>query len=116
MRFFGLLYGFVLVIAGVGGMISQVSPHGMLFGTFWVNLPSNLMHITAGIAGLMCGVGGKNVTRIFFILLGLTTLVLAACGFMLGEGLLFDTIATNPAINWANAFIAATSLLIGFFL
>lgn len=116
LRILAILFGLVMIAAGILGFMPDFVKEGKLLGVFSVNDWHNAIHLATGIISLLCGFWGSSASKIFFILFGLVYLTITALGFMQGEGTLFGLVAINGADNWLHLAISIVSLYFGLFI
>src|ERR1700722_2187369 len=116
LKIFAILFGLVMIVAGILGFLPDFAPNNKLFTLFLINPMHNIVHLLTGIVALVCGISSGLASKIFFIIFGLIYAAVAILGFMMGQGLLFDSIAINHADNWLHAVIATVSLYLGLFI
>ena len=114
LRTLAILFGLLFIIVGVLGFLPTFMINGKLFDLFQINFEHNIFHIISGVLALICGLSSGVSSKTFFMIFGVVYGFLAVLGFMQGEGMLFEMIATNMAGNWFHAGVAALSLFIGF--
>lgn len=107
--------GIVFLIIGILGFIPTASPHGMLFGLFYINPLHNIVHLLTGGIGLW--VGGKNEDSaiLFFQVIGIIYAIVAILGFIYKQGAIFGILANNHADAWLHLVIAVGAIYLGFF-
>jgi hypothetical protein len=91
MLFAGVV-GTVLVVAGIIGFFynadfsSDESLRDAVFGVLDVNGWHNLVHILTGVLGLLAFGAGAHAARTYALVVGVVYLVVAAWGFVVGDG------------------------------
>jgi Domain of unknown function (DUF4383) len=94
--------GAVLVVAGIIGFFynaeftSDESVRDAVFGILDVNGWHNVVHILTGVLGLLAYGAGAYAARSYAMALGVVYLVVAAWGFMVGDG---DSILSIIPVN-----------------
>jgi uncharacterized protein DUF4383 len=94
--------GASLVVVGIIGFFynaeftSDESVRDAVFGVFDVNGWHNVVHILAGVLGLLAYGAGAYAARTYAMTIGLVFLALAAWGFMVGDG---DSILSIIPVN-----------------
>jgi Domain of unknown function (DUF4383) len=94
--------GAVLVFAGIIGFFynaeftSDESVRDAVFGLFDVNGWHNVVHILTGVLGLLAYGAGVYAARSYALALGVVYLVVAAWGFIVGDG---DSILSIIPVN-----------------
>ena len=84
--------GAVLVVAGIIGFFynaeftTDESVRDAVFGVFDVNGWHNIVHILTGVLGLLAYGAGVYAARTYALALGVVYLVVAAWGFVVGDG------------------------------
>lgn len=114
LKILAILFGILMIAAGILGFIPEYTQGNKLLGLFTVNTTHNIVHILTGVVALLCGFSGTIASKIFFIIFGLVYGAIAALGFYYGEGILFNYIAVNHPDNWLHTGIAIISLAFGF--
>ena len=102
-RLYCLLVGAVLVIAGIIGFFYEASfatgdsirTHDV-FGVLSVNGWHNLVHILAGVLGLLAYGAGAYAARTYAMTMGVLFLTLAVWGFVVGDG---DSVLSIIPVN-----------------
>jgi hypothetical protein len=100
-RLYAGLFGAVLVVAGIAGFFysSDFGDPGEVDGVFGildVNGWHNVVHIATGALGLAAYAAGADASRTYALGLGVVYLVVAAWGFIVGDG---DTILSILPVN-----------------
>jgi Domain of unknown function (DUF4383) len=94
--------GAVLVVAGIVGFFynaeftSDESVRDAVFGILDVNGWHNVVHILTGVLGLLAFAAGAYAARSYALALGVVYLIVAAWGFMVGDG---DSILSIVPVN-----------------
>jgi hypothetical protein len=94
--------GAVLVVAGIIGFFynatftSDESVRDTVFGLLDVNGWHNVVHILTGVLGLVAFRAGAHAARTYALALGVVYLVVAAWGFVVGDG---DSILSIIPVN-----------------
>jgi hypothetical protein len=94
--------GAVLVVAGIVGFFynaeftSDESVRDAVFGILDVNGWHNVVHILTGVLGLLAYAAGAYAARSYALGLGVVYLVVAAWGFVVGDG---DSILSIIPVN-----------------
>jgi hypothetical protein len=94
--------GAVLVVAGIIGFFynatftSDESVRDAVFGLLDVNGWHNVVHILTGVLGLLAFRAGAHAARTYALALGVVYLVVAAWGFVVGDG---DSILSIVPVN-----------------
>jgi hypothetical protein len=94
--------GVVLVVAGIVGFFynaeftSDESVRDAVFGILDVNGWHNVVHILTGVLGLLAFAAGAYAARTYPMAIGVVYLVVAAWGFMVGDG---DSILSIIPVN-----------------
>ena len=109
-----IVFALVFLVIGILGFVPNLAPNGMLLGIFHVNFAHSLVHLLSGSAALLCGISSNHACRLYFRILGLVYGIVAALGFVQGDGLLLGLISNNLADTWLHLVIAVTSLALGF--
>ena len=109
-----IIFGLFFIVAGIGGFVPALAPHGMLFGIFMVGPVHNVIHLASGAAALFCGFAGAGAARKYFQIFGVVYLLVALLGFYYGNNPLLGMVEHNHADIWLHIAIAAVSLLLGF--
>jgi hypothetical protein len=110
----GMVMGSLFLLGGVLAFVPGVTKDGMYFGFFMVNTAHNILHIVSGSMFLVASLLGARPARLWFRIFGAFYAVLAAIGFMVGDGLIFGLIMNSPFDAWGHAALALLMLLIGF--
>ncbi len=114
LRIVAIAMGFVFIIFGVLGFMSDFVKDSKLFGIFGINTYHNILHLCIGLLGLLCALNGTKSSRYYFIGLGVTYGLIALIGIYDDSVALLRYIATNGADTWLSATIAALSLYFAF--
>jgi len=109
-----IVFGIVFVAAGLLGFLPAANPGGKLLGLFAVNTMHNLIHLATGIVALVVGFASDKASRIFFQVFGIVYALVAALGFVTGDGMLLGMVSNNAADTWLHVVIALVSLYLGF--
>ena len=110
----GIFFGCAFLFGGILAFVPGVTKDGMYFGLFMVNTAHNILHIISGTMFLVASMFGEKPARLWFQLFGTFYAVLAAIGFVVGDGLIFGLIMNSTFDSWGHAALAVTMLLIGF--
>jgi hypothetical protein len=101
-RLYAGVVGAVLVVAGIIGFFyeaeftSDEQVRDAVFGILDVNGWHNLVHIAIGALGLIAFAAGAYAARTYALALGLVYVVVAAWGFIVGDG---DSILSIIPVN-----------------
>ena len=106
--------GVVFVAVGVLGFVPPLVPDGKLLGLFEVNTLHNVVHLATGLIAIVVGMNGDGASRMFFRVLGVIYLLVAALGFFYGEQPLLGLVANNNADTGLHLAIAVVMLYLGF--
>lgn len=115
LKILAILFGLIMIVAGILGFLPDFTPNGKLLTLFQVNPMHNIVHLVTGIVALVCGLTSGLASKLFFITFGIIYGIVAVLGFMMGQGMLFDMIAINQADNWLHAVVSLFCLYFGFF-
>ena len=110
----GLVFGIAFLLGGTLGFVPGVTKDDMYFGIFMVNPAHNIMHIVTGAIFVLASMLGARAARLWFQIFGFFYAALAAMGFVIGEGMIFNLIMNNQYDSWGHAALALLILLIGF--
>ncbi|MHB8508601.1 MAG: DUF4383 domain-containing protein [Candidatus Dormibacteria bacterium] len=87
------VFGAVYVLVGILGFIPALTPMGSgtdnLLGLFPISTLHNIVHILVGVAGLAAYSQGAALSRTFAQVVGVTYLLLAVLGLVIGNSLGF---------------------------
>ena len=116
LKILAYIFGAVLVAIGVLGFVPVLTPHGMLFGVFGVNVLLNIINLVAGLVFLTAaaGVVEQLTPKLFFQIFGVVYLVIGLLGLLPAAGPLLTTIANNLGNTVLHLVIGVISLLLGF--
>jgi hypothetical protein len=111
-QLYALVIGLTLVVAGIVGFFYSASfstgdgtPRDAVLGILDVNGWHNLVHIASGAIGLFV-VGSYAGSRLYALGLGVVYLVVAALGFIAGNGdEIFNLIPVNTEDNFLHLLI-----------
>ena len=106
--------GGLFLTGGILAFVPGVTKNGMYFGLFMVNTAHNIMHIVSGAIFIVASMFGAGPARLWFQLFGAFYAVLAALGFVVGDGLMFGLIMNSRFDSWGHAALALIMLFIGF--
>jgi hypothetical protein len=109
-----IIFGIFFLIAGIGGFIPSLAPHGMLFGIFMVGPVHNFIHLASGAVALICAFVGADAARKYFQIFGVVYLLVALIGFVYGNSPLMGMVEHNKADIGLHIVIAAVALYLGF--
>ena len=109
-----ILFGVVFLAVGILGFVPAVTKDEMLLGIFHVNAAHNYVHLASGIVFLLCGVASAGASSTFFKIFGIVYGLVAALGFVKGDGLLLGMVSNNTADTWLHVVLAVVMLGIGF--
>ena len=104
------VFGVVLTLIGVLGLVPGITSDGMLLGIFEVDMMHSIIHIASGLAALAAA-WGMYSSRLYFQVFGVIYGVVTILGFVTGGALLFST---NMADNLLHLVIAVVALYAGF--
>ena len=109
--------GTVLVVAGIIGFFynadfsSDESLRDAMFGVFDVNGWLNLVHILTGVLGLLAFRAGAHAARTYALGVGVAYLVVAAWGFVVGDGSsILSIVPVNTEDNVLHLLIGAAGV------
>jgi hypothetical protein len=94
--------------------VPAATPGGKLLGIFAVNTIHNLVHVASGIVALIAGFASERGAKIYFQVFGIVYALVAALGFVQGDGLLLGLVSNNAADTWLHVVIAVVALYLGF--
>jgi hypothetical protein len=109
-----IVFGIVLVAAGLLGFVPALNPGGKMLGIFDVNAAHNVVHLATGVIALVAGFASDKASKIFFQVFGIVYAAVAALGFYYGEALLLGVVSNNVADTWLHVVIAVIALYLGF--
>src|SRR5215218_9995318 len=101
-RLYALVFGAVLVVAGIIGFFYESeftddeSVRDAVFGILDVNGWHNVVHIATGALGLLAFAAGAYAARTYAFGLGVVYLAVAVWGFIVGDG---DSILSIVPVN-----------------
>jgi Domain of unknown function (DUF4383) len=110
----GVFYGLSFIAGGILGFVPGITDHEMFLGIFMVNPLHSALHVASGAIFLAAAMVGAWATRLWFQIFGMAYGALAAMGFWVGEGMIFNLITNNQNDSWGHAGLALSMLLIGF--
>jgi hypothetical protein len=120
-RLYAGIVGATLVVAGIVGFFynaaftSDKSMRDAVFGIFDVNGWHNMLHILTGALGLLAFTSGAYAARRCAIALGALYLVIAAWGFIVGDGdSILSIIPVNTEDNVLHMLLGVLGLAAGF--
>ena len=112
-RLYALIFGAVLLVAGVVGFFyeseftSDESVREAVFGLLDVNGWHNVVHLATGLLGLLAFAAGLAASRAYALALGIVYVAVAVWGFAIGSG---ESILSVVPINTEDSVL---HLLIG---
>ena len=109
-----VVFGAIVLAAGIAGFVPALTPEGKLFGIFAVNGAHNIIHIATGVAAILCGMASDLAARRFFQIFGVVYLLTAILGIFHGDRPLLGMVAHNTADMILHFAIAGFSLWMGF--
>jgi hypothetical protein len=101
-RLYAGVFGTVLLVAGIIGFFYESAftddkaVRDAVFGILDVNGWHNVVHIATGLLGLLAFASGAAASRLYALGLGVVYLVVAAWGFVIGDG---DSILSIIPVN-----------------
>ena len=114
MKTAAIVFGAIMLVAGIAGFVPALGPDGKLLGLFAVNGVHNMIHIVTGVAAIACGMASDIAARRYFQIFGVVYALVAVLGFFHGEQPLLGIVAHNNADTWLHVAIAAFALYMGF--
>ena len=112
--------GATLVVAGIIGFFynaeftSNESVRDAVFGVLDVNGWHNLVHVLTGVLGLLAFATGAYAARTYALALGVVYLLVAAWGFIVGDGgSILSIIPVNTEDNILHLVLGLTGLAAG---
>ena len=114
MKTVAIVFGALMLAAGIAGFVPALCPDGKLLGLFAVNGVHNLIHIATGAVAIGCGMASYLAARRFFQVFGIVYALVAVLGFFSPDGMLLGMVAHNRADMWLHVGIAAFALFMGF--
>lgn len=115
LRSLAITYGIAFAVIGMLGFLPAVTPSGLLFGVFAVDVLHNLIHLITGGVAVGMAVSGERTARLYFRVFGVIYLVVAAFGLYYGDNALLGAIAHNWADVALHLAAALIALYLGFF-
>jgi len=119
-RLYALIFGAVLVVAGIIGFFYESeftddeSVRDAVFGILDVNGWHNVVHIATGALGLLAFAGGAYAARAYALGLGAVYIVVAIWGLILGDGdSILSIIPVNTEDNLLHLLIGIAGLAAG---
>jgi Domain of unknown function (DUF4383) len=119
-RLYAGVVGAVLVVAGIIGFFyeaeftSDEQVRDAVFGILDVNGWHNLVHIATGALGLIAFAAGAYAARTYALALGLVYVVVAAWGFIVGDGdFILSIIPVNTEDNVLHLALGLLGLAAG---
>jgi drug/metabolite transporter (DMT)-like permease len=113
-RALGIFWGIAFLFGGILGFVPGITDDDMFLGIFMVNTPHSILHIASGVAFLIASLLGARTVRLWFQIFGIVYAALAAMGFIVGDGMIFNLISNNQNDSWGHLALAFILLLIGF--
>ena len=113
-RTLGAISGCLFLLGGILGFVPGITDGDMFLGIFMVNTAHSIMHIVSGAVFLIASIAGAGAARLWFQAFGILYAALAAMGFKVGDGMIFNLISNNRNDSWGHAGLALILLLIGF--
>ena len=117
-RLYALVFGAVLVVAGIIGFFynstftSNESVHDDVFGILSVNGWHNVVHIATGALGLAAFAAGAYAARTYALGLGVVYIAVAIWGFIIGSGdSILSIVPVNTEDNVLHAAIGVAGVL-----
>jgi hypothetical protein len=107
----GFFWGILFISGGILGFVPGITNGDMFLGFFMVNTPHNILHITTGVLFLIASFVGA--ARWWFGIFGGFYVLLAAIGFRVGTGLIFNLISSSLIDSWGHLFLGLVLLAIG---
>src|SRR5437879_13798677 len=104
---FGMLFGIIFLAIGILGFVPGITTNDMLLGIFMVNKAHSIVHFASGAIFLVASMSGAGAARLWFQIFGLVYAVVAVMGFLVGDGMIFNLIATNQTHTWLHAALSA---------
>ena len=118
-RLYALVFGAVLVIAGIIGFFynsdftSNVHDRDAVLGILDVNGWHNVVHIATGVLGLAAA-GRYSSSRTYALFLGITYIFVAIWGFIIGSGhSILSIVPVNTADNFLHLLIGIAGIAAG---
>ena len=119
-RAYALVFGVVLVVAGIVGFFYESTFTGdkairdSVFGILDVNGWHNVVHIATGALGLLAFAAGAYAARTYAFGLGAVYIVVAIWGFIVGDGdSILSIIPVNTEDNVLHLLIGIAGLAAG---
>ena len=120
-RLYALVFGAVLVVAGIIGFFynstftSNESVHDDVFGILSVNGWHNVVHIATGALGLAAFAAGAYAARTYALGLGVVYIAVAIWGFVLSGSnpSILDIVPVNTADNVLHAALGVLGIAAG---
>ncbi len=106
--------GSLFLLGGALAFVPGVTHNGMYFGLFMVNTAHNLLHIFSGVMFLGAALISARAARLWFRIFGAFYALIAAIGFVTGDGLIFGLIMSSLFDAWGHAGLALLMLMTGF--
>jgi Domain of unknown function (DUF4383) len=119
-RIYALVFGVVLVVAGIIGFFyestftSDESVRDSVFGILDVNGWHNVVHIATGALGLVAFAAGAYAARTYALVLGVVYVAVAIWGFIVGDGdSILSIVPVNTEDNVLHLVIGLTGIAAG---
>ncbi len=110
---FAMIFGWVFVVIGVLGFISNPIVSDAPGALFHADTAHNIIHLLSGIIFLWVAYGAADKAAMVLKVFGVIYLLVAIIGFVSGESVL-GLFAVNAADNWLHLILALLFLWGGF--
>ena len=107
------VFGIVFIVIGVLGFFPSLTPGGLLFGIFSVDVMHNVVHLVSGVLAILAAWGTGSYARLYFKVFGVVYALVTIIGFIQGDTIL-GLMMVNTADNVLYLVIAAVALWAGF--
>lgn len=108
-----LYFGVFVLLVGVAGFVSFLSPGGKVLGLFLVDPLHNVVHVLTGVLAIVAAKSSDKAVRMYFQVFGVVYALVTVLGFLTGTGL-FGLLPVNIFDNLFHLAITALSLYYGF--
>jgi len=107
------IFGVVLLVIGVLGLIPLDTSGGFLFGVFAVDTMSSVVYIATGALAILAARQDESRMRLYFKVFGIVYALITVLGFIEGSSVL-GLMVVNFADNLLNLLVALVALWAGF--
>lgn len=107
------VFGAILLLVGILGLIPGLTTDGMLLGIFMIDMLHTIIHLLSGAIIIIAVLNSETAVTMALKIFGIIYALIAIIGFVQGNTIL-GIIGINFADNILHVVVALIALIIGF--